>query len=123
MSQSLPVAARLVRGLLRSKARGTWRAAMTMVRTMPSLRAVPIRFGEWPPLYFDLREQPALNWLMNAPYANCPYEPEVQRTLRRFVRPGDTVVDVGANMGIHTMLLADAVGPNGRVHAIEPNPR
>jgi FkbM family methyltransferase len=31
-------------------------------------------------------------------------------------------VDVGANHGYYTMLLADAVGPDGRVLAIEPNP-
>lgn len=51
-----------------------------------------------------------------------PFEPAVAQALRRHVRPGDTVVDVGANVGCFTALLAQAVGPAGRVHAIEPEP-
>lgn len=42
--------------------------------------------------------------------------------IRRFCRPGDTVVDVGANIGEWTLQMADAVGPGGRVIAIEPIP-
>jgi FkbM family methyltransferase len=40
--------------------------------------------------------------------------------LRQIVRPGDTVVDVGANIGTHTAPLAAMVGPSGVVHAFEP---
>lgn len=42
--------------------------------------------------------------------------------IRRFCRPGDTVVDVGANIGEWTLQMADAVGLSGRVIAIEPIP-
>lgn len=38
------------------------------------------------------------------------------------VRPGMIVADVGANVGYFTLLMADLVGPAGRVHAFEPNP-
>jgi FkbM family methyltransferase len=41
--------------------------------------------------------------------------------LRRLLRPGMTVVDVGANQGLYTLLLADLVRP-GRVFAFEPHP-
>ncbi|KPF61547.1 hypothetical protein IP88_15660 [alpha proteobacterium AAP81b] len=41
----------------------------------------------------------------------------------QFVRPGATVVDAGANFGYFTLLMAALVGPAGRVHAFEPNPR
>ncbi len=41
----------------------------------------------------------------------------------RFVRPGMTAVDIGANLGYFTMLMGDLVGPSGRVVAFEPNPR
>jgi len=40
----------------------------------------------------------------------------------RFVRPGDTVLDIGANLGLITLRMAKRVGPAGTVHAFEPNP-
>ena len=48
------------------------------------------------------------------------YEPETERFIRQHVKPGMTVLDVGANTGYMTILLADAVGANGRVHSFEP---
>ena len=42
--------------------------------------------------------------------------------LRRFVKPGMTVVDIGANVGYYTGFLSELVGPAGRVFAFEPNP-
>lgn len=38
------------------------------------------------------------------------------------VDPGDTVLDIGANIGLVSLLLASLVGPEGHVHAFEPNP-
>lgn len=37
------------------------------------------------------------------------------------LKPGDVVVDIGANIGVFTVLAALAVGPKGRVIAVEPN--
>ncbi len=42
---------------------------------------------------------------------------------RDYCRPGETAVDVGANIGEVSLLLGKAVGPSGRVFAFEPNPR
>jgi FkbM family methyltransferase len=39
------------------------------------------------------------------------------------VKPGHTVIDVGANIGVLTLLMARAVGPGGRVYAFEPGQR
>jgi FkbM family methyltransferase len=47
-------------------------------------------------------------------------EPEVD-LYRRIVRPGDTVVEVGANIGAHTLPLARLVGTDGGVVAYEPD--
>ncbi|WP_137124730.1 FkbM family methyltransferase [Roseomonas sp. HF4] len=41
----------------------------------------------------------------------------------RNVRPGQVALDVGANHGYYSLVLADLVGAAGRVHAFEPNPR
>jgi FkbM family methyltransferase len=43
------------------------------------------------------------------------------RFLREKVQPGMVVLDVGANLGFYTLLLADCAGPAGRVHAFEPD--
>ena len=51
-----------------------------------------------------------------------PFDPGVAAVLRRYVKPGMSVVDIGANIGCLTMLLASLVGPTGRVLAVEPNP-
>src|SRR3954451_10004273 len=40
----------------------------------------------------------------------------------RYLEAGMTVFDVGANFGYYTLLFADAIGPRGRVIAIEPVP-
>lgn len=50
------------------------------------------------------------------------HERALSEALDRLVRPGMTVADVGANIGKHTLALADRVGPDGRVHAFEPFP-
>jgi FkbM family methyltransferase len=45
------------------------------------------------------------------------------RLLHHFIKPGDTVVDAGANIGTHTIAFANFVGPTGIVHAYEPQRR
>jgi FkbM family methyltransferase len=40
----------------------------------------------------------------------------------RHIQPGMVVIDVGANFGYYTVLMADLVGPEGHTFAIEPNP-
>lgn len=41
---------------------------------------------------------------------------------RRLLSNGDTVVDIGANLGIVTLVSAKAVGPSGVIHSFEPKP-
>ena len=48
------------------------------------------------------------------------YEPHVTRAVRSRLRPGDTFVDVGANVGYFSLLAATLVGEHGRVIAFEP---
>lgn len=49
------------------------------------------------------------------------YEPEVRAEIKRHLREGGVALDVGANVGWHTLLMAVTVGPSGRVYAFEPN--
>lgn len=50
------------------------------------------------------------------------YEPHVVRALREHLGPGRVMLDVGANVGYHTLTAAVAVGETGRVVAVEANP-
>jgi len=51
------------------------------------------------------------------------WESWITVALARLIQPGWHCVDVGANHGYFTLLMADAAGPTGRVLAVEPNPR
>jgi FkbM family methyltransferase len=48
------------------------------------------------------------------------WEPQLVPHLKAFAKKGTTVIDAGAHIGVHTVALARAVGPNGRVYAFEP---
>lgn len=48
------------------------------------------------------------------------YEPEITQAVRHLLRPGDFAVDVGANHGWYTVVMAHAVGAGGDVWAVEP---
>ena len=50
------------------------------------------------------------------------YEHETSLFFMKVLRPGDRVIDVGANAGYFTMLAAFRVGPSGRVLSCEPTP-
>jgi FkbM family methyltransferase len=54
-------------------------------------------------------------------YYRCYEAPEV-RFFRRWLRPGDMVVDAGAHVGLFTLLAGRLVAPTGEVHAFEPVP-
>jgi FkbM family methyltransferase len=50
------------------------------------------------------------------------YEPETVATFEALVQPGMTVADIGANIGHHTLILANLVTSLGSVHSFEPYP-
>jgi len=50
------------------------------------------------------------------------FEPHVERAIAGAIRPGDTVVDAGCNIGYHTLVMAKSVGPEGKVFGFEANP-
>jgi FkbM family methyltransferase len=49
-------------------------------------------------------------------------DPKITWILKRLLYPGDRVLDVGANVGLLTLWMSRLVGPQGFVHAFEPNP-
>lgn len=49
------------------------------------------------------------------------WEPHLVACFRRICRQGSTAFDIGANVGYHTLVLAQLVGPEGACYAFEPN--
>jgi FkbM family methyltransferase len=58
----------------------------------------------------------------NLSYLLGTAEPHLQNAIRRYVREGDTVYDIGANIGYVSLSLSKKVGPTGSVIAFEPLP-
>jgi FkbM family methyltransferase len=55
--------------------------------------------------------------------ANGYWEIWIDRLVRRLVCPGDRVIDVGANHGYYTLIMASLLGETGRLDSFEANPR
>jgi FkbM family methyltransferase len=66
------------------------------------------------PSYFHLRDR--VSYLVHG------LEPSVTRVAAGILRPGDTAVDIGANVGFLAREFASLVGRRGRVFAFEPDP-
>ncbi|MGB3910350.1 MAG: FkbM family methyltransferase [Pseudolysinimonas sp.] len=49
-------------------------------------------------------------------------EPEIEG-LGQVVKPGDTVLDIGAGLGMYTVPLSYFIGPTGRIDSVDPQPR
>jgi FkbM family methyltransferase len=52
---------------------------------------------------------------------SCRKEPETVAWIERFVRPGDVVFDVGANVGAYSLVVDRATGGQSTVYAFEPS--
>jgi FkbM family methyltransferase len=55
--------------------------------------------------------------------AEHSFEWPLRRLICDLLRPGMTVIDAGANLGLYTVIAGRAVGSSGRVYAFEPSTR
>lgn len=58
-----------------------------------------------------------------APLARTAIEDSEDNFFLRTLKPGQTALDLGANIGIYSLLFARAVGPAGLVYSFEPGPK
>lgn len=64
-----------------------------------------------------------MKWIVGSSNHSCwlgIYELDKQVALRRFVRPGMTVYDIGAHTGFYSLFFARLVRGGGQVYAFEP---
>jgi len=85
------------------------------IRYLPGI-PLPLRlpFGAW--------------WLAENDFAGAAllegrFEDPERAFVARFIKPGMTVLDIGAHKGLYTLISAFKVGSAGRVFAFEPSPR
>lgn len=74
-------------------------------------------------LLFDLEPdafESDRNLLIYAQRNQAP-EPELMHVMLRAIKPGDCVIDAGANIGFFTVFMSKLVGERGKVLAIEPD--
>lgn len=113
----LPSSHRVAHRLAKSGLRGAswyWRIARSLQRDpQPGLVQLP----DGTPLIHDPGD-----WTCRSAYEGT-YEREIIRLLGDLLGRGDSVIDVGANVGIITARAAQLVGEEGQVIAVEPSPR
>ena len=72
------------------------------------------------PLPLPLKSKIAMSQIDTALYDGIYLQDEYRQEL---LKKGMNVVDIGANIGVYTVLAAEKVGENGKVVAIEPEPK
>ncbi len=70
------------------------------------------------PIYLDMRDTSVAAHIA----LGDPWEPAVSAALVSLARPTDTFVDVGANFGYHTLMVADRLTGERPFRLFEPNP-
>jgi FkbM family methyltransferase len=75
-------------------------------------------------LSLQLLPHPILFWGKKQYYSYAVpkfWEADVE-PIKCFIRPGDSAIDLGANIGWYTTVLSRLVGERGKVYAVEPIP-
>ena len=80
---------------------------------------VPVWFQVEPKIRMHLDPEDLVSQMILATGA---WEPENWRLVQEHIPSGGTFVDIGAHIGYYSLKAAVAVGPAGKVIAVEPNP-
>ena len=88
-----------------------------------------VRKESWSPDAVVMTEHAGLRYFFNLrdraiglAIATGQFEPNMERLVRTLVKPGMCCIDVGANLGFFSVLMASLCGPEGQVVSLEPFP-
>lgn len=105
------------------------RAHIPLLQLIPSKTKQNLVRKIYKPLTSTLPKTVELNGLafqipreLDYSYVLYEHEPQTQRLLHQYIREDMIVVDIGANIGYLALLMAQLVGPKGKVYAVEPGP-
>jgi len=98
--------------------------AGSIANSGPFRKLMPdVRVDVWCPLHGGQLLAPLDDYVGRAAFYMGDLDPKLTAIVRRLLRPGDVALDIGANLGVMTVLFSRLVGPAGRVLSFEPNPR
>lgn len=89
------------------------------IQNFPSQEYQLFTIKEFGSFYIDYRH----DWIKSHIVRGEMWEPKIAELIRTHVKPGSTVLDLGAHIGTHTLTMAKATGSKGRVIAFEPQPK
>jgi len=101
----------------RSGLRGAYWLTLFLAHRLKSLQSIPIQ-TESGTLYADLRISSSHGLL-----ANPKSQSGEDIAMRNLVKKGDAVYDIGAHLGVYTLLLSELVGERGKVFALSQIPK
>ncbi|MBK8781555.1 MAG: FkbM family methyltransferase [Anaerolineales bacterium] len=126
----MPIAIRLSVGYLQIKYRAAFLEEDEVVRAQLLRRLALLRQKIHPPIetfVVDVNVENEFPLKMNVCQQYCGdiyygigFEHDELNFVKHFVTPGGVFFDVGANMGVYTLLASRLVGEGGHVHAFEP---
>jgi FkbM family methyltransferase len=96
--------------------RRTWKTWMRLRRLVRPEVTVPMGSRR---IRIDLRDRIIAKRL----YLGIAWERDLQQLLAAMSLRGGVCLDIGANIGVHSLLMSELVGPAGRVYAFEPEGR
>ncbi len=69
---------------------------------------------------YQVMLDPANGFIDTQIFTTGQYELDILSVIKEHLHPGDTFIDIGGNIGWHTLFAAHVVGKNGHVHTFEP---